>query len=78
MFSRFISWRSQAFREALPLAERLERDMSNLENWLEDKTSEVKRREEAGFPEDVDAEIKWNKVSRKTGRPMLWQMGYPP
>jgi len=45
--------------------------MSNLENWLEDKTSEVKRREEAGFPEDVDAEIKWNKVSRKTGRPML-------
>ena len=37
--------------------------MSSLENWLEDRTSDVKRREEAGFPEDVDAEIKWNKVS---------------
>lgn len=53
----------QAFREALPLAERLESDMSNLESWLDDKTSEVRKREEAGFPEDVDAEIKWNKVS---------------
>lgn len=53
----------QAFREALPLAERLESDMSTLENWLDEKTSDVKRREEAGFPEDVDAEIKWNKVS---------------
>lgn len=47
----------------MPLAERLESDMSSLENWLEDKTSDVKRREEAGFPEDVDTEIKWNKVS---------------
>jgi len=37
--------------------------MSSLESWLEDKTSDVKRREEAGFPEDVDAEIRWNKVS---------------
>ncbi|KAK2570584.1 Dystrophin [Acropora cervicornis] len=62
--------KEEAFREALPLAERLERDMSNLENWLEDKTSEVKRREEAGFPEDVDAEIKWNKglVQEVTGK----------
>lgn len=47
----------------MPLAERLESDMSALENWLDEKTSDVKRREEAGFPEDVDAEIKWNKVS---------------
>lgn len=45
------------------MAERLERDMSSLERWLDDKTSEVRTREEAGFPEDVDAEIKWNKVS---------------
>lgn len=37
--------------------------MSSLERWLDDKTSEVRTREEAGFPEDVDAEIKWNKVS---------------
>ena len=37
--------------------------MNSLENWLDDKTSEVRKREEAGFPEDVDAEIKWNKVS---------------
>ena len=51
----------------MPLAERLESDMSSLENWLEDKTSDVKRREEAGFPEDVDAEIKWNKVSLAHG-----------
>lgn len=57
-----VTFRFQAFREALPLAERLEGDMSTLENWLEDKTSEVRRKEEAGFPEDVDAEIKWNKV----------------
>ena len=49
------------------MAERLESDMSSLENWLEDKTSDVKRREEAGFPEDVDAEIKWNKVSPAYG-----------
>ena len=41
--------------------------MSSLESWLEDKTSDVKRREEAGFPEDVDAEIKWNKVSLAHG-----------
>ena len=41
--------------------------MSSLENWLEVKTSDVKRREEAGFPEDVDAEIKWNKVSLAHG-----------
>ena len=41
--------------------------MSSLENWLEDKTSDVKRREEAGFPEDVDAEITWNKVSLAHG-----------
>jgi len=41
--------------------------MSSLENWLEDKTSDVKRREEAGFPEDVDAEIKWNKVGLAHG-----------
>jgi len=39
------------------LAERLESDMSSLERWLDDKTSEVRTREEAGFPEDVDAEI---------------------
>lgn len=45
------------------MAERLESDMSSLERWLDDKTSEVRTREEAGFPEDVDAEIKWNKVS---------------
>ena len=37
--------------------------MNSLENWLDDKTSEVRKREEAGFPEDVDTEIKWNKVS---------------
>jgi len=41
--------------------------MSALENWLDEKTSDVKRREEAGFPEDVDAEIKWNKVSLVNG-----------
>lgn len=41
--------------------------MSNLEGWLDEKTSEVRKREEAGFPEDVDAEIKWNKVSSNTG-----------
>lgn len=37
--------------------------MSSLESWLEDKISDVKRREEVGFFEDVDVEIKWNKVS---------------
>ena len=57
------SFRFQSFREALPLAERLESDMSSLEKWLDDRTSEVNKREEDGFPEDVDAEIKWNKVS---------------
>ena len=36
--------------------------MSSLETWLEETGAEVTRREEAGFPEDVDAEIKWNKV----------------
>ena len=37
--------------------------MNSLEKWLEDRTTEVKKREEDGFPEDVDGEIKWNKVS---------------
>lgn len=62
--------KEEAFREALPLAERLESDMNSLENWLDDKTSEVRKREEAGFPEDVDAEIKWNKglVQEVTGK----------
>lgn len=65
-----VRTKEEAFREALPLAERLESDMSSLERWLDDKTSEVRTREEAGFPEDVDAEIKWNKglVQEVTGK----------
>ena len=47
--------------------------MSNLESWLDDKTSEVRRREEAGFPEDVDAEIKWNKVGKHRSNPSSFE-----
>lgn len=45
------------------LVECLESDMNSLEKWLEDRIIEVKKREEDGFLEDVDGEIKWNKVS---------------
>ena len=47
--------------------------MSNLESWLDDKTNEVRKREEAGFPEDVDAEIRWNKVSLYHENLMLFE-----
>lgn len=62
--------KDESLREALPLAERLESDMNSLEKWLEDRTTEVKKREEDGFPEDVDGEIKWNKglVQEVTGK----------
>ena len=36
--------------------------MSRLEAWLQRSKEEMKQGEEQGFPDDVDAEIKWTKV----------------
>lgn len=52
--------------EALTLAGRIENEMTKLESWLEKNKTEAKRRSDAGFPEDVEEEIKWNKVNKQS------------
>lgn len=39
--------------------------MTRLESWLETTRVEAKRRSDAGFPEDVEEELKWNKVKQQ-------------